>query len=251
MEIPKPLKIGAIVLVGVGFAFLAGYTIFSYFSRNRVDQVETQQPQNTDSAQPENESEGVIPGSVSGATDYSQSEGISPTPGATGSTNNQNALKGGVLGESTNTQDGITPNNTTPQRTRITPVTQDEEEFIEDDNDESEITSAKTPEVNVEDDYVEYIYAFDFNNDAQDRYKDGFKYTIDAGTCDDSDFFTSSNYDFSGTISSDEIDDEVTIKVRIKDKYIDDEYEFDNSDYKFDGKNYIVRGDIHVPQCED
>lgn len=257
-------KIIAVVISGITLAFVAGYIIFSYFARNIGNERTIQITEN--SAQVENtqepDAEGIVPlnGSVAGASDYSEGEGIGQYPRTDSEIDTQNTLKGGVLGESTttpsNVQNGIAPNGVAPQKNIIDNETRDtykretRTEIYEDNYDDSEITLYEYPEVNEEDDYVEYIYTFEFNSDARKRYKDGFDYSFDARTCDNSKYFTSSKYDFKGTIDSNDIDDEVRIKVRIKDQYIDDSEDFDDSDYKFDGKNYVVRGDIQVPVCD-
>ncbi len=253
MQLSNILKVGAIVISGIALAFLAGYVIFSYFNRDAGIQQSTtvaNTPVNVES-----DSEGISDqqGEVAGVS-TDDTNGITTT----GNTN-QTTSKPAV---SDPDGDGITPSTTAPAAITVTEEDRriyrdthrnDEITYVEadDGNDDSEITLSPTPEVNEEDDYFEYVYTFEFNNDAQDRYEDGFTYSIDGQSCDDSDFFTSDKYDFKGKIEADDIDDEVTIKVRIKDEYIDDSNDFEDSSYKFDGKNYTVKGDINVPQCEN
>lgn len=250
MAISNILKIGAIVLAGIALAFISGYIIFSYFSKDRA--LENTQLTN-EAPVIEEDSEGITQQEpqVAGEFDEADSMGISPTAPT------NNATKGGVLGETTNQDyNGIRPTVSTPQRNVIIEKEDDNDEEItyeeyEDNNDDSEVYVYGYPEIEEEDDYFEYTYTFGFNDDAQDRYEDGFDYSIDGETCDDDRHFTSNNYDFEGTIDSSDIEDEVEIVVRIEKDYINDEDDFDESDYKLDGEHYVVRGDIRVPHCED
>jgi hypothetical protein len=270
MKFSDVLKTGLIVLSGIALAFFAGYILFSYFNKDSGEAENTELTSTPQSF--ESDTEGIYPtseGSVAGAstTATSDSSGISSSGATTTTTTAPTSTTSTTTTSTTSTTtstDGIAPNGQPAQVNTITEEdvqeyedSQDSDsnddvtyETADDGNDDSEITNSENPEVNDEDGYFEYVYKFDFNDDAQDRYKDGFSYKINAHSCDESKFFTSSSYDFSGTISSDDIDDEVTIKVRIKDDYIDDSNDFDDSEYHFDGKNYTVEGDVNVPQCD-
>ncbi len=252
MEISRNIKIGSIALVGVAFAFLAGYVIFSYFSQDNQITPDSKITAETP-VEIESDAEGIDPinGSVAGASD--DSEGISSTQGFVQGSN-QNALKGGVLGETSST-DGIVPTYGTPQKNIITP--QDREDYKKkESDDENEVDTSdskvylyKSPEIDENDDYVQYTYIFEFNSDARERYKDGFKYSIDEQSCDSDSFFTSDDYDFSGTV--DDVEKQTEIRVRIKNDYLDEVDSFEDSDYKLEGNKYTVEGEVQVPQCLD
>lgn len=263
MDFSRNIKIVGIVLAGIAMAFLSGYILFSYFSTDKDENVQLSDTQTTpvetdaedSSGIEQNDSEGILPsnGSVAGASD---SNGISSVSG-----NFPNTNKGGVLGETTINEhnpsyEGIQPTNESVDRNTITEEDRQEyrdakkkDKYEDVDTSHSEVYIYEYPEIDEEDDYTQYTYTFEFNDDAQIRYRDGFKYSFDEESCNDDDYFTSDSYDFSGKI--DNVDEYVEIKVRIDNDYLDEKDDFDDSEYKLEGEKYVVRGDIKVPHCTD